>query len=505
MASILSFDSRSMNHLLDDTNNEHFTDEFPIFYRNKILKGKDKYYYRSAIDRALRCNQVRAVSLIIKYIVRYQNNYVSSYLFMKNFPLLLEKAIQVHELLASDVFSFKFDYDEWPSSHTNKEKALRPYNDSIFNIRKHYRTVFPEEEFRSLEELKDAEEEGGAAAIDTSKVYKIKYSVNILPGIGEHIVDQDPSNGGEKTAYNTDVNFMGLLNESEELEIYDTTTIQELIEFKWERYARTHHVVGCFMHILYICTLVVYINIVYINNAGTEDEKRIYTFLLAVGILYPALYDWSQMYRSGPAEYFSDAWNYTDLLYIWSSIGNIVAQNLSGPFALISKLLMIIIIMLALVKTFFFLRIFDALSPIVTMLTNVIYDLRIFLGFYTILIVLFSLLLGILGIGNKNIPGGFKDTYGEAEEYPGSEYANVGLFVGNLLSTLRMSMGDFGFDAAILLDPAENIIYWFVWLLIVVITCIIFLNFIIAEASASYEKVSEKLEAYILSEKAALI
>lgn len=32
-----------------------------------------------------------------------------------------------------------------------------------------------------------------------------------------------------------------------------------------------------------------------------------------------------------------------------------------------------------------------------------------------------------------------------------------------------------------------------------------FLNFIIAEASYSYENVSEKLEAYILSEKAALI
>lgn len=166
---------------------------------------------------------------------------------------------------------------------------------------------------------------------------------------------------------------------------------------------------------------------------------------------------------------------------------------------------MIIIIVLALIKTFFFLRIFDALSPIVTMLTNVIYDLRIFLFFYAILIGLFSLLLGILGIGNKFIPGGFQDTYGEEEEYPGSEYANVGLFVGNLLTTLRMSMGDFGFDAAILLAPAENVIYWFVWLLIVVITCIIFLNFIIAEASASYEKVSEKLDAYILSEKAALI
>ena len=148
---------------------------------------------------------------------------------MKNFPLLLEKAIQVNELLASDVFSFKFDYDEWPSSHTNKEKVLRPYNGSIFNIRKHYDKVFYEPEFKSLEDLKSDQEDGGSVTIDTSKVYKIKYSVNILPGIGEHIVDEDPTNEGEKTFYNTDVNFMGLLNASEELEIYDTTTIRELI------------------------------------------------------------------------------------------------------------------------------------------------------------------------------------------------------------------------------------------------------------------------------------
>ena len=68
-----------------------------------------------------------------------------------------------------------------------------------------------------------------------------------------------------------------------------------------------------------------------------------------------------------------------------------------------------------------------------------------------------------------------------------------------------MSLGDFGFDAAKELDPAENYIYWIIWVLIILITCIIFLNFIIAEASASYEKVSEFLELYILAEKAALI
>jgi hypothetical protein len=223
MVSILSFDSRSMSHLLDDKHADFFSDEFPIFYRNKIQKSGGKYFYRSAIDRSLRCNQVRAVSLMIDYIVKYQNNFVSSYLFLKNFPVLLEKAINVFPLLDSNVFSLKFDYDEWPSSHTNNDTHLRPYNDSIFNIRENYKVVFHEEEFRSIDDMsKNGEEEVKIGSIDTSKVYKIKYSVNLLPIIGEHIIDKDEKNGGEKTYLNSDVNFMGLLNETEELVIYET-------------------------------------------------------------------------------------------------------------------------------------------------------------------------------------------------------------------------------------------------------------------------------------------
>ena len=68
-----------------------------------------------------------------------------------------------------------------------------------------------------------------------------------------------------------------------------------------------------------------------------------------------------------------------------------------------------------------------------------------------------------------------------------------------------MSLGDFDFDASTLLEKQENLIFWLVWLLIVVITCIIFLNFIIAEASASYEKVSERLKAFIQMQKSSMI
>ena len=122
------------------------------------------------------------------------------------------------------------------------------------------------------------------------------------------------------------------------------------------------------------------------------------------------------MFKGGISEYLSDKWNYVDMLFIWSSCANIVFQNLAGPLELVSKVLMMIILLLGLIKTFFFLRIIDILSPIVTMLTNVIYDLRIFLFFYGLLIYLFSLMLGILGVGNIKIPGGFRETYWESWE-----------------------------------------------------------------------------------------
>lgn len=58
MASILSFDSRSLRVLLNDKNNQYFQQQYPIFYKNKIKKtnNKDKYFYRSPIDSALRNN-----------------------------------------------------------------------------------------------------------------------------------------------------------------------------------------------------------------------------------------------------------------------------------------------------------------------------------------------------------------------------------------------------------------------------------------------------------------
>lgn len=82
---------------------------------------------------------MKAVETMTRYICEYQNNYVSSYLFRKNLPIFLEKGIETTPLLDSEVFTRKFDFDEWPSSHTNEDTALRPYNGSMFGVRDAYK------------------------------------------------------------------------------------------------------------------------------------------------------------------------------------------------------------------------------------------------------------------------------------------------------------------------------------------------------------------------------
>lgn len=221
-----------------------------------------------------------------------------------------------------------------------------------------------------------------------------------------------------------------------------------------------------------------------------------------------------QLYRSGFGAYFADAANYLDLLYVYGGIANVVLQNLVAQQHFLNKLLMTIILLQQIYKTFFFLRIFDDLSYIVTMIQQVIFDLRVFGLFYSILLLLFAMIFAVIGVGNANIDGDFKDHIEEVdqrdavdqpENVPNEEYENIGLFLGYIISTLRSSLGDFDFEASTYLTPAENYLYWLIWCLSIVFTCIIFLNFIIAEASASYESVKSNLQSMIYREKSSLV
>lgn len=69
---------------------------------------------------------------------------------------------------------------------------------------------------------------------------------------------------------------------------------------------------------------------------------------------------------------------------------------------------------------------------------------------------------------------------------PNQEYKNSGMFFGNLIYVFRTSVGNFDFDSSTYLTPSENKLFWFMWILVTMLTMIIFLNFIISEIGAKY-------------------
>jgi hypothetical protein len=76
---------------------------------------------------------------------------------------------------------------------------------------------------------------------------------------------------------------------------------------------------------------------------------------------------------------------------------------------------------------FFYMRIVERFSYIVTMIIEVVSDLKTFLTVFGILIVMASLIFDIISVN------------------PAGEYKKVGPFAGGLFTTLRLSLGDFDF------------------------------------------------------------
>jgi hypothetical protein len=253
--------------------------------------------------------------------------------------------------------------------------------------------------------------------------------------------------------------------------MFEAEAMRDVIDFKWKMYGRKHHFFGMAMHMLYTLMIAIYVHEAYMRE---PHHQSIYTILLAIGIMYPAYYDFLQLYRVGLTEYFANLTNYSDCLYIWGSIINVFLQNVLGPFHIVCKVIMIVIVLQVLLKSFFFLRVYPTLTPIIVMLKTVIYDLRIFMLFYSLLIGIFCLVFAVLGLGADYDQDGIPkpeeideldvelidEESGDYRRYrflkakggggggggdngnPAKDYEAVGLMAGEFFWTLRLSLGD---------------------------------------------------------------
>ena len=145
-------------------------------------------------------------------------------------------------------------------------------------------------------------------------------------------------------------------------------------------------------------TVMEYVYVTYIT--GDADRTVDYALLMGLFLIYPWIYDLTQLLFLGFREYMKDGYNYIDIFYVYGGYVNILVSLVYGPYNIFCKVVIILIIMIIIVKSFFFLRIFPAYTPIVVMLNRVIYDLKIYLSLYILMLFMYSMTFGVLGIGN---------------------------------------------------------------------------------------------------------
>ena len=150
---------------------------------------------------------------------------------------------------------------------------------------------------------------------------------------------------------------------------------------------------------------------------------------------------------------------------------------------------MILLLCFLSIRSFRFLNIFDWFSPVVSLLTLAIFDLKEFLSIYFFFLVNFSLMMTTI------------------QNASSIDYQYVGSFAGNFIDTMQISLGEYEkvVERFKDVDSPHWASFWVIWGLIVLIMSIIFLNFIIAEASASYERVNKRLQEVIQRNKVGLI
>lgn len=178
------------------------------------------------------------------------------------------------------------------------------------------------------------------------KYYKIKYTLNLLPAVTYRDGDCDGVD-----------DLLDAVSASEEESVFETKVIKDFYGYMWRKFAHKIHVFGFIQHLIYVILFTVYIHEVYLYRHFYN--RTLLSNFMGISLIYPAYYDILQLSKIGPKDYFAEFWNWIDQAHIWIGISNALLQRFNGNIlAPLNLTFMILVALLVIVKTFFFLRIF---------------------------------------------------------------------------------------------------------------------------------------------------
>jgi Ion transport protein len=273
---------------------------------------------------------------------------------------------------------------------------------------------------------------------------------------------------------------MKSLQATDRIEIYENLTIQTIINFKWNQYTKNFFEKQFLIFLVFVFLFIAdtYLSIymenseIYIHEAGLSNPYVTCTLVAKLICLVILSYFAKYEIKSALADfgdYISEYWNFIDFMVIVMQLVSTVCF-VSGVDFDVMRMIYCLMAIMVFIKVCFFLRIYDGFSFLVSMMQGVFLDLKYFIAFYMFVLILFTMLFSILDIKL------------------GDAYGPIGMF-GYFFMSFRTSTGDFEVDDYAEKESAIVYITWIIWLIAVLILNIVFMNFIIAVISESYEKI----------------
>ena len=144
-------------------------------------------------------------------------------------------------LFESNVFRMLIEAELWPQQHQVTDRLLRGYSDNIFDLKFKYPQVFPN--FSKIKVQKSAK-------------FSIEYGAYLFTSMEQSKEDEIT---GEK------LRLVDALSESTDLALFETQVVKDVINFKWQQFARRIHYFGAFMHFSYAIALFYYVKDVFVR------------------------------------------------------------------------------------------------------------------------------------------------------------------------------------------------------------------------------------------------
>eukprot|EP00347_Sterkiella_histriomuscorum_P013895 403362947 len=408
---------------------------------------------QSPFDKVTQSNQIKSITYLLELLVKFQNHYCFNHFIDRNLISLIEKQINLSEYFESNLPIIKINHKNFQDLHYDDKELILGLQQisEPKDILDQYDEIFNEH----LDQSSQAQQQ------------PIEYNLVNLPD----------------TLTNEPRKLMEVLSQTETMELFETLTIQTIINFKWDTY--TKYFFQTQFNIFLIFCLSFMIEILYSlilvdrkSDPITDDRDPIIQYSLKPVSLLVLIYFFVYEIRQAVKQenYMKEIWNFFDysLIFAYSLLTVLEAAFPYEDFIVILKL---VIVFLTFLKINFFLRIYDGFSFLVSMMAAVFVDLKYFIGFFVIFILQFGLVFAIL-----------------FDAISIEEYQGIGIFA-YIMMAFRTSSGDFNVDSYKDQSSVLVVISWVIWIIAVMLLNVMFMNFIIAVISESYEKVMQKLVA----------